>query len=237
MKRMTALLSALLVIVAACGSTEDESRNVAIPSAGDLAALLPEGVRFAPGTTGAVAVAAGQSRMCAIDHVGDLWCWGETTSGLYSGAILARSTSPVKIEIPGAGSVTAVATHSAGRSICAVKAGAVWCWGENTSQRIIPTSSASYISTPTLVTGIVGTAVDVVVNFQSSCALLSSGAVWCWGDSRDGSLGIAVLTSAERPFRTPLRIDRVENVTKLTGGGGAYCALKADESVLCWGQN
>ena len=51
------------------------------------------------------------------------------------------------------------------------------------------TASTVSSSTPVAVTGLGSGVTDVAVGFDFSCALLSSGAVKCWGGNTDGDVG------------------------------------------------
>jgi alpha-tubulin suppressor-like RCC1 family protein len=66
-----------------------------------------------------------------------------------------------------------------------------------------------------------------------TCAV-SEGKVYCWGDNSAGQLGTGNKTAANRASTTVSGIDNAEQVT---AGAQHSCALLADGSVECWGEN
>jgi alpha-tubulin suppressor-like RCC1 family protein len=76
-----------------------------------------------------------------------------------------------------------VAIQAARDHACALdKAGAVWCWGNNHDLQVTdPASCAESCLTPTSA-GLTEPASAIGLGERTSCALLSSGAVRCWGE-------------------------------------------------------
>ena len=72
-----------------------------------------------------------------------------------------------------------------------------------------------------------------------TCAVKTSGAVWCWGDNAQGQLGDG--TNGDK--QTPVQVRLNATPTFLTGasqvgtGDLHSCALKSDGTVWCWGRN
>jgi alpha-tubulin suppressor-like RCC1 family protein len=65
------------------------------------------------------------------------------------------------------------------------------------------------------------------------CALLSGGAVKCWGSSLNGQLGVDW-----RPFRTtPVAVKGIESGAQVRGGSAFTCAVLDSGGVDCWGGN
>jgi len=73
----------------------------------------------------------------------------------------------------------------------------------------------------------------ISVGSASSCAVLASGAVLCWGDNQEGQLGNGRnVTSA-----TPVFVSGLSNAASVSVGDVHACAVTADGQVLCWGDN
>src|SRR6185503_16224337 len=76
---------------------------------------------------------------------------------------------------------------------CAATAeGEVWCWGDNARGQLGDGSKNDVKVTPVRVAGLSGPAVAVTGGDLHSCAALASGVVQCWGDNRQGQLGIPI---------------------------------------------
>ena len=69
---------------------------------------------------------------------------------------------------------------------------------------------------------------------EHSCALLSTGAVRCWGQNQDGQLGVGTNISQNRPS-SPVIIGGI--ATKIATGLAHTCALLDTHQVYCWGNN
>lgn len=74
------------------------------------------------------------------------------------------------------------------------------------------------------------TPVGVSVGTLFACAVLSNGAVACWG----GALGT---TDLFEHWTTPQTVEGLNDAVAVSAGGGHACALLADETVACWGGN
>lgn len=72
---------------------------------------------------------------------------------------------------------------------CAVGvSGAVYCWGVNGSGQA-GDGTLSYAHAPVEVVGLPEPAARVATTPKATCALLTSGAIRCWGDGFHGQLG------------------------------------------------
>ncbi len=69
--------------------------------------------------------------------------------------------------------------------------------------------------------------------FQS-CAIVSGGAIECWGASAEGRLGDG---QCGRTGRGPVRVRGVADATVIATGDAHACALFDDGRVACWGRN
>ena len=74
--------------------------------------------------------------------------------------------------------------------------------------------------------------VQVMVGNFSLCTRRTDGSVWCWG-ANTGQLitGDGVIRSSPYPSLPP------SSVTRLGGGIKTFCAIRADHTLACWGQN
>lgn len=74
---------------------------------------------------------------------------------------------------------------------------------------------------------------DLIFPPGSSCALLRSGRVSCWGQNNFGQLGDGTTN-----YRTTaVLVQDLSDATKIAMGTHHTCALKRDGRVVCWGSN
>jgi len=131
------------------------------------------------------------------------------------------------------GSTMPVAIAAGAGHSCVVREnGAVACWGANGKSQLGDGSNADR-STPVVVSGI-GDAVELALGRSHSCARRKSGAVVCWGSNERGQLG-AGLDSASSP--RPVAVRGLIDAVAIASGDDHVCALRAEGSVSCWGNN
>ena len=75
------------------------------------------------------------------------------------------------------------------------------------------------------------TATALVTGAEHSCALLSDGAVKCWGRNDASQLGSAVVDYSASPVAVP----GVANAKSISAAGQHSCAVLNDGSLQCWG--
>ena len=76
-------------------------------------------------------------------------------------------------------------------------------------------------------------AVAISTSNSSTCALLSSGSVKCWGDNTYGDVGDGTTTNRNAPTQVT---GLTSGVTAITSWGSHHCALVSG-AVKCWGEN
>jgi alpha-tubulin suppressor-like RCC1 family protein len=64
-----------------------------------------------------------------------------------------------------------------------------------------------------------------------SCALISDGSVYCWGDNENGELGDGTTTNRS----VPVRAGSISTAVSMSAGEYHSCALLADGTAQCWG--
>jgi uncharacterized repeat protein (TIGR02059 family) len=193
-------------------------------------------------SSGVTAITAGVYHTCALLSSGAVKCWGQNTYGqLGNGSSSTDSYTPVDVHSSASVStplsgVTAI-TASLNHTCALLSSGAVKCWGRNndgqlgdktTTQRTTPVDVHSSASVSTPLSGVTA----ITAAYSHTCALLSSGAVKCWGNNTLGRLGDG--TSSNRS--TPVDVSGLSGVTAITAGGNHTCALSSG-AVKCWGDN
>ncbi|MDP9149104.1 MAG: hypothetical protein M3O36_04065 [Myxococcota bacterium] len=177
----------------------------------------------------ATAVAAGQDFACALVSRGAVVCWGVNAEGELGNGTGTNSSTPVAVA-----SLSGVTALSAGyQHACAITlAGGVRCWGSNVAGELGDgTSNTSYI--PVAVPALSG-AIALATGWHHTCAVLSGGSVECWGDNTQGQLGSG---SAAFNATAPVAVPGLGGVTAIAAGQQFTCALLADGTLRCWGEN
>lgn len=113
---------------------------------------------------------------------------------------------------------------------CAIEAGALYCWGENTEGQL-GLGDLEPRATPTRV-GDGGSWLDVCGGEVHTCALRDDGAVFCWGKNLHGELGVGDFN----PRTLPTRIEGPSFV-RIACGGYNTCGIQSHGSLYCWGEN
>lgn len=88
---------------------------------------------------------------------------------------------------------------------------------------------------PVQVQGLSGPAVEVAAGGDFSCALSDAGAVQCWGNNGDGTLGNGGSPSYSA---SPVPVSGLSSgVVAIAAGHSHACALTNAGGVVCWGRN
>lgn len=191
-------------------------------------------------------VSSGQSHSCALSFSGAVYCWGDGQYGVLGNNTTSQSLFAVQVSGQGGiGTLSDIVSIGSGhKHNCAVSStGSVYCWGWDAFGQLGNNSTISAAS-PNQVVGVGGSgylsgATQVVNGHSHSCALTSSGSVYCWGNNSDGQLGANVSVPNST---TPLQVVSVSGSGILTGvtalAAGAYhtCAISGGQS-FCWGRN
>jgi alpha-tubulin suppressor-like RCC1 family protein len=175
---------------------------------------------------------------CAILATGDVDCWGTSNYGLGDGS---TTISDVPVPVTGISNATSLGSDTAG--YCAVLfTGGVDCWGYNGNGELGDgTTIDSEVPVP--VTGITNAAklnLNVNSDYDGYCAVLTTGAVDCWGNNGYGELGNGTSASYSD---VPVPVTGIANAVSVVseeGSGGvglSVCAVLSNGSVDCWGYN
>ncbi|MBN1439623.1 MAG: hypothetical protein JW929_09460 [Anaerolineales bacterium] len=168
-------------------------------------------------TDGVVEIALGWAHTCVLSELGAVKCWGANSSGQLGDGTVKDSAVPLAVVgLPGAGgsaSERTVAPSPTGRE----------------TERPTPAATATHTPPPE-----VSRALAVSVNSTFTCALMSCGAVNCWGDNTYGGLGDGTVHDSALPVAVQgLRGD----IAAIAVGSAHACALRTDGAMQCWGKN
>lgn len=195
--------------------------------------------------------AAGSSTCALMGASGQVWCWGDGSSGQLGSGGTANidSATPVQVS-PNTPLVHATAITNFNQHGCALLASSeAWCWGLDDSGQIgnnslIPptmTVYARFVADDTGASPRSGIT-SIAAGDNHTCAVSSDQSVRCWGQGSDGALGhgsnLADLAfpNAQSPVLTAASTP-LTGAISVTTGGSHSCALLAGGSVTCWGMN
>ena len=189
-------------------------------------------------TSGVAQVSAGGIHTCALLEDGSVVCWGDGSEGQLGQG--SDEDEPRAVAVHGltgpAAEISAGGYHTCAR----MKDGGIECWGENRYGQLGDgTRTARTSAVP--VQGLAGPARLLAVGSSFSCALLTSGAVQCWGSNEMGERGLGMTSQPPRPndpLVPPTTVKGLESdVVTLRADGNHACAELADSSIFCWGAN
>ncbi|MBX3209506.1 MAG: hypothetical protein KF764_31015 [Labilithrix sp.] len=181
---------------------------------------------------------AGAFHTCAVTRSFDAWCWGRNACGqVGAGDDANPSRAPRKVTTPSSGQPLQWSAIAPGLDhTCGIESGgATYCWGCNADKQA----------------GAIGAApsnipVNAGIDKQSAVALSAgpthtcirssaSPRVRCWGTSTLGALGDGPPASDATDNAVEANVGT--SVTALSAGDAHTCALDANKSARCWGDN
>ncbi|HUF75461.1 MAG TPA: hypothetical protein VMM35_04250 [Longimicrobiales bacterium] len=169
---------------------------------------------------------AGTRHTCGLTSGGLAVCWGENLSGQLGDGSRTDARFPRAV-----GGGLTFSTLVAGWShTCGLTSnGNAFCWGLNSDGQLGDASTLDRL-VPTLVRGALS---SLAAGSSHTCGL-SDTEVLCWGSNRFGQLGDG--TNESRP--QPVTVQGLPGTPRgVTAGAVHACALLADGSAYCWGQN
>ena len=182
--------------------------------------------------TGVVALSSGSFFSCVALSGGAAKCWGDNTSYRLGNGSMSAGVFSTPQSVVGLTGVTSVAAGE--EYACALlSGGTVYCWGNNTYGQLGNTSIALGTPNAVQVNGVT-TATAITAGENFACALLSGGIVQCWGDNGAGQLGNGGAANMGIQFPS---VTGITNAIAVAAGSVHACALLADHTVRCWGDN
>jgi len=167
----------------------------------------------------------------AINPGGTIVTVGTTGTTLGTTATVAGTvaTAPVNNttgqQSSGYGNVSTGDVHA-----CAIKAGALYCWGDN-DEGELGAGNNSNTSTPVVVSGLGQNVTGVAAGAKHTCAVQGT-ALYCWGSGGSYQLG----SGNSHNSNIPVAVAGMTNVTAVSAGYDHTCAIQAG-ALYCWGGN
>jgi len=180
--------------------------------------------------TGVVFVAAGGDFVIALRSDGNVWAWGNNSSGQLGNGTTDNNADPAQISW----SQTATAVAAGYDHALAISSYRdVWAWGSNSDGQIgadVDAGQVSYFDRPFPVGN--GNVTAISAGNKFSFAVDGSN-VWSWGRNLNGQLGQGNTSQ----YNKPVTISNFSNVALVSAGDDHALAVKTDGSVWSWGNN
>jgi alpha-tubulin suppressor-like RCC1 family protein len=177
----------------------------------------------------------GQDYSCGLTREGEVYCWGNNVYGQLGDGTTTERWAPAFVDLADTTAQLSVGSKHA----CAVLSDeTVACWGSGDDGRLGNGSTANR-STPVAVAGLAGVRQvsaggQALVDDAHTCAVVNSGAVYCWGEGVDGQLGNGSNFDRDQPVQVQLPPGVV--ITQVTTGGEHTCAVSDSGAAYCWGE-
>jgi hypothetical protein len=189
--------------------------------------LIPTDVT---GLSGSVnVIKAGDFHTCAVDS--GVKCWGSNFYGQLGDGTYDNKLTPT--EVSGLSSGVQALAAGYGHTCALLNNDGLKCWGRNDFGQLGDSTFLTRTS-PVDVAGLSSGVYKIAAGFGHTCALMSSGAVKCWGKNEFGQLGDDTLVNRSSPVDV---IGLSSGVSAITASGDHTCALKTSGKVQCWGRN
>ncbi len=175
--------------------------------------------------TGALTLSVQGYNACvlAADHTVE--CWGNDFDGeLGDNGALALSATPLRV-----GTVSdMVQVSTGGAQDCALHANTtVECWGGAVYNQDLR---------PAPIAGLSGVIKMAPTTSDHHCVVMNDGSLQCWGLDYSGQLGDGQ-SGQNAKSTVPVTVAGIAGATDVVVSAGDTCALLADQTVWCWGDN
>jgi alpha-tubulin suppressor-like RCC1 family protein len=179
-------------------------------------------------------IGAGQNFTCALDTLGKAWCWGENGHGeCATGGVGGTVSAPSRIT----GGLTFNQLSVGPSGACGIATdGFLYCWGVNNGGATDACCTVIAVAAPGKVALPGGASpASVSAGFVNSCAVSTTGALYCWGTNRFGAMGLG--SSVDSGPWTPTLIPNLPTIASVTALNYSACAVATDGRRFCWGFN
>lgn len=195
-----------------------------------------------------VAMASGSRHVCALTAGGTAYCWGGNASGELGDSSRVARAVPTRVH----GGLHFTMLMGIGTSTCGrATDGLLYCWGAN-DYGIFATGSRANDEV-SLTPRVVPAASDLtrITGYGRACGVTVSGRPFCWGSPSGphiiGASNLAATRASTACGATyyvyddclvPTPVSAASFVvTEVASGGSHDCALDANGTAYCWGDN
>lgn len=188
---------------------------------------VPAGISFTQ-------IAAGYLHSLALDSNGELYAWGNNSSGELGNGSTDQSVVPTRVETPSGVTFTQAAAGLF-TSLALSTDGTIYAWGANDSGQLgNGTTDSSLVPTPIAAPNGV-TFTSLASGFSHSLALGNDGILYAWGSNIYGQLGDETTVNALVPV--PVKAPAGVSFVKLQASNFSSLAMGNDGTLYGWGNN
>lgn len=179
---------------------------------------------------GVTQIATGSNHACAVVF-GGVKCWGRNDYGAVGDGTWTHRATPTNVIGLTSGVVKVMTAND--YSCAVTTSGAAKCWGRN-DFGFLGDGTTTTQNTPVAVSGLSSGVVAMDGGEGTTCALLNTGGVKCWGWNLYGTIGDGTTTNR----LTPVDVSGLTSgASQLTVGQRHACVLLASGAAKCWGLN
>ncbi|MDQ5921040.1 MAG: hypothetical protein QG673_1096 [Pseudomonadota bacterium] len=186
-----------------------------------------------------VAITGNSSTVCAVDSLGEIYCWGSGMEGQLGGGVYQNTSIPTLVRMDGISPkiTKLVATRNlyANTFCAAYNIGKAYCWGYGKNGEIGNGSNSNqYVAKLVSLTDD-SNIIDIAAADDTICIAnnkSSGGNAYCWGYGANGQLGNGDIKNSNTPKQVLLFNDVF---TKLVATSETFCGLVSSGTIYCWG--
>lgn len=176
---------------------------------------------------------------CALTDEGQVYCWGENSTGSLGNGTFTNSNIPVAVSMTGALSGKTFKSVSTGKyTICAIASDdKAYCWGNNFIGQVGDgTQTNRNKPTPVNTKGVLSgkNISSIHMGSYGTCAITSDQDAYCWGIAPgDGGL-LSLLPVKVKNDGAMANKKFADIIVSNSDEGILYCAIAQDASAYCW---
>lgn len=176
-------------------------------------------------------IGGGYRQSLAIDHLGQVWGWGDNDSGQLGQTYPNGPWTPKSID--GTKKTFCTLAHAESRGSGGIDYnGMAWGWGSGNYGQLGNNTATTTQYTPVSVLGNKKTFCSISAGYGTTLAIDNHGQVWCWGRNFQGILG----NGAEVSVCTPVSIHGAKKTfCAISGGMHHSMGLDKNGQVWSWG--
>ncbi len=174
-------------------------------------------------------VAAGQSHAGAINSLGQLWTWGQGTSGQQGNSTAVNHSSPVQV-----GTLTNWVSIAGSRNAFfgVDSSNKLWAWGSGAFGALGQNSTANK-SSPTQI-GTLTNWLQVAGGDYQAFAIKTDNSLWAWGHNSTGQTGD---NTAGTDRSSPVQVGTLTNWSFVSAKATSANAITTTGQLWAWGAN